>query len=318
MAVKETPIGYRVYFKSMKSAYTQIREEAFSARCDLFDSITELWGSIHNNISLYEKEFNINLLDYEEYQTNRYINGAFLKIAKGLFINRKNNYNIVSDLFDLYNLARKQKEIHELDKDIELYDKILELKLNDYNNILKIFYTEVHKHLILEGKAYRFEDNIGWTCVNRCHIVQQAPHLDYAATKKRKAELQAQGKRVYNKEEADWCKANGIEYDAVDGRVYMQNEYCYEIPLIGCKLPNGVKYKMEITDYRGRAIRGKTNDDIIKEANGDLNYVCNLPLDIRTKLNICNAIDKTLYINFIRNENQEPVNITKAHRKDRQ
>lgn len=316
MKIKETPTNYRVYYKSMKDVYTQLREEAVSAREDLYSTVNNLWKSVNSNLDLYKEKFNINLEEYEEYISNKYISGTFLKIAKGLFINRKNNYTIVSDLFDLYNLATKQKSINELDNDINLYDRILSLTLSQYNELLRVFYTEVHKHMIIKGEGYVFEDCIGWTCINRCHIDKQAPHINYAATKKRKAELQAQGKRIYKKEEAEWCEKNGIEYDAVDARVFMKNEYCYEIPLIGCKLPNGRQYKLEISDYRGRSIRGITNDTLAFNADGNLEYICNLPLDIRAKLNICNSIDKTLYTNFIRNENQKPINIAKAGRKD--
>ena len=94
----------------------------------------------------------------------------------------------------------------------------------------------------------------------------------------------------------------------------MKNEYCYQIPLIGCKLPNGSKYKLHISDYRATSIRSKTNEDLIKEANGDLNKILEYPADLRLKLNLCNKIDKMLYLNFIRNENQEPINIAKTSR----
>lgn len=318
MAIKEVPITYRVYYKSMKDTYTQLRENAIAAKKDLTDLINESYNTICKNIETFEKEFNVNLNKYEEFRNNTYIDGKFLKVAKGLFINRNNNYTLVSDLFDLYNFARKQKELYNLNKDIELYDKILALNIKQYNEILKKFYYAVHKEMIIKGVGYVFEHPIGWTCINRCHITRQSCHIDYAATKKRKAQLIAEGKRLYNKEEAKWCKQNGIEYHAEDGRVYMNNEYCYEIPLCNCKLPNGTKYKLEVADYRGREVRGVTNEELAKKANNNLEEICKLSVDIRTKLNICNSVDKTLYLNFIRNENQEPLNITKVGRKNRQ
>lgn len=317
MSVKEIPTNYRVYYKSMKDTYTQLRDQAIDARKDLVDVTNNLWNTANDNIDTYKNEFDVDLLKYDEFKNNVYTTGTFLKLAKGLFINRKNNYLLVSDLFDLYNLALKQKELYEVNKDIKLYDKILALKLSDYRDILRTFYTEVHKHIILNGEGYVFEGHLGWTCVNRCHIEKQSPHINYAATKKRKAELEAQGIRIYNKEEAEWCKQNGIEYNAVDPRVYMNNEYCYEIPLISNKLENGSKYKLEIADYRNQKLRGLSNEEIAKLANNDIKKVCELPLDLRTKLNICNSIDKTLYINFIRNENQEPIIAKKADRKNR-
>lgn len=318
MAIKEIPTNYRVYYKSMRNAYTQIRDEALSNLNKLEESEFNIYKTVDDNVESYKNEFNIDLYQYEEYKNNNYIDGTFLKTAKGAFINRKNNYTLVTDLFNLYNLAKKQKEIYDVKNDIELYDKILSLKLKDYNNILKVFYSKVHERMILKGEGYVFENQIGWTCINRCHIEKSSPHINFIATQKRREQLKAEGKRIYNKEEAAWCKANGIEYDAVDPRVYLNDEYCYEIPLLGCKLPNGYKYKLDITDYRNRSLRGKTNKELLLECNNDVESICNLPVDLRTKLNMCVEVDKTLYTNFIRNENQKPINTSKAGRKNRQ
>lgn len=317
MGIKETPTNFRVYYTSMKTAITQRKEEALSVKIDLLRSIKELHEEVESVLNSYKESFNVDVTKYKEYVENKYIDGTFLRLAKGMFINRSNNYELVSDLYTLYNLAKKQKDIFGIEKDIELYDKLLSLTLNQYNEILKTYYTQVQKELVLEGNGYALGNNIGWLCINRCHIERQAPHIDYAATKKRKEELRAAGKKIYNKEEAEWCKQNNIPYDAVDGRVFMRNEYCYEMPLLGCKLPNGGKYKFAITDYRHSSLRGKTNDDLIKMCNNDINKICNLPIDVRTKLNLCLKVDDTLYTKFIRNENQKPIAAGKADRKNR-
>lgn len=313
MGIKETPVNYRVYYSSMKNNIAQKRKEAKSILQDLYELENNLYIKVKSNINEIKITFGINILNYPEFINNRYDTGKFLKIAKSLFINKKEYYKLVSDLFDLYNLAKKQKEIFDLEKEIDLYNRLLNLSIKDYNNILKTFYTEVHKKLI-DGCAYRFEDNIGWTCINRCHIIKQRPRIDYAATKKNKLKLLAEGKRLYNKEEAKWCEENGIDYNGVDGRVYLNNEYCYEIPLIDCKLPNGSDYKLTITDYRGTEVRGKTNEDLLEKCNGDLNKICELPIDLKSKLTLCLKADKMLYLKFIRNENQKPINTPKASR----
>lgn len=318
MGIKETPTNFRVYYKSMKGAYTELREDAIAARLEIINILKQLRENIVNNLDSYKSTFNIDIFSYEEFKSGVYKDGSFLKIAKGLFINRKNNYTIVGDLFDLYRYASKQKELAELDKNIELYNKILKLSLKEYTDILRTFYAEVHRHMILNGEGYVFEGMLGWTCINRCKKVDGKPHIDYAATKRNKEKLIKEGKRLYNKQEAEWCKANGIEYNGVDGRVYMTNEFCYEIPLIGCKLPNGSKYKLEISDYRAASLRGKTNEELIRESNYDAKTICDLPVDVKTKLTLCNSANKMLYLNFIRNENQEPLNFTKACRKNRQ
>lgn len=317
MGVKETPTNVKVYYKSMINAITLKKEEAVEAYNNLVSLEEAEHKDIMSNKDEYKSNFKIDLLSYPEFMNNVYVDGKFLKTAKGMFINRSNNYELVSDLFDLYNLAKHQKAIYDIKLKIALYDKMLSLTLREYTNIMKVFMTEVHKKMILEGAGYVFGEGIGWVCINRCILYKPKPHIDYAATKKREAQLKAEGKRIYNKEEAEWCKRNGIEYKAEDKRVFKTNEYCYEIPLINCRLPNGTKFKLEIADYRHTSVRGKSNDDLIRECQSDTNKICELQVDLRTKLTLCDKVDKILYLKFIRNEAQQPTTTPKANRKNR-
>ena len=72
--------------------------------------------------------------------------------------------------------------------------------MTEYCRILNVFYSEVHRQMILNGYGYSFEGSLGWICINRCHKVKSKPTIDFAATKKRKQEILAQGKKLYNKE----------------------------------------------------------------------------------------------------------------------
>lgn len=313
--IKETPTNFRVYYKSMKNAYTQKRKEAVEVLEDLNDTLKDIYSSVSIDFGNNRKDFPINLEEYEEFNQNKYIDGKFLRVAKGILLNRDNNYELVGRNFDIYRLAKTQKDINSVTNDIKFYDKLLDLSCKEYGNILKLYYTTVQKKLIIDGYGYVFEGQLGWMCINRCKNLYNRTHIDYAATKKRKAELLAEGKRIYNKEEAEWCKQNGIEYKAEDGRVMQNMEYFYEIPLLGCKLHNGASIKFESSDYRGKNVRGKRNGDILAESNGDLNKICDYDIDIRTKLNICVQADKTLYAKFIRNENQQTSLAGKVNRK---
>lgn len=314
MGIKKTPVGFREYYSSMRFYYNSLLEKARKELKDISDKELELYNRIKNNILYYKEDYNIDLFKYSEFIENEYQDGKLYKIAKGLYLNKKHDYKLISNLFDLYSFTLKQKTIKEYKNNIANYNKILALSLKEYTEILRTFYTGVQKALILKGQGYVLEGCLGWICINRCHIEKQRTMLDYAATRKRKKELLEKGIRLYNKEEAEFCKNNNIEYKAEDYRVFMRNEYCYQIPLLNCKLPNGSKYKLYISDYRATSLRGKTNEDLINEAKGDLNTILNYPIDMRVKLNLCNKVDKMLYLNFIRNENQKPINIAKINR----
>ena len=315
--IKDTPTNFRVYYTSMKDAYTQKKEEALVVLEDLQATCKDLYATVFADFNNNTKEFPINLKDYKEFVENQYIDGKFFRTAKGILLNRKGNYELIGRNFDIYKLAETQKKIYNISNDLKFYDKLLNLTLKEYQILIKTYYTKVQEKLIIEGNGYAFEGILGWICINRCRVKNVKPHIDYKATKERKAQLLAEGKRIYNKEEAEWCKRNGLEYTAEDGRVFQDLEYVYEIPLLDCKLQNGRDIKFQTADYRGHGIRGMKNADILKESNGDKYKICQYDVDIRTKLYICLEADKTLYAKFIRNENQEASTIKQTNRKSR-
>lgn len=314
MRIKETPTNFRVYYRMFLESYKQKLEEALLSKQELEEELSICHENINSWKDIYNKEFGVDLNNYTEFINNRYTTGLFYRVAKGIFINKQGNYELTTDAFTLFDLADKQRKLYELERQIELYKKCSKITINKYTEILRLYYTEVHKHLIINGEGYSFSNGIGWICINRCVFDKKKKILDYAATKKRTAELENKGERIYDKEEADWCLRNGIDYNAADKRVFRVDEYCYQIPLIGCKLPNGNSLKLEISDYRHNSLRGKTNADLMNECDGDLNLICELPIDLKTKLNICDKVNKMLYTKFIRNENQKPLTFGKVNR----
>lgn len=318
MAIKELPVSSRNYYKLFRLSNEEKLVDASNQLKELQDDVDIRFKNINSWIDVYVKQFDFDPNSYEEFRNNEYTTGQFYRAAKGLFVNKQNDYELVGDLFTLFELADKQRLIYQLKQSIELYKKCIALSLKEYTEILRLYYTEVHKKLILEGMGYSFSGRIGWICVNRCIINRTKPTLDYAATKKREKELIAEGKRIYNKEEADWCVRNGIEYKAEDKRVFRSTEYEYQIPLIDCKLPHGRSLKLKISNYRKRDYRNKTNDELIELCGGDTTKICELPIDIKAKVTLCDKVDKILYTKFIRNENQKPYTFAKVDRKDRQ
>lgn len=311
--IKEMPTHIREYYKAMREAYTQKKNDAIKEIETLNDDIKKLHSDILDRVNDYEK-YNINLSLYPEFINNEYKDGTFLRMCKGAYINRGNDYELTSDLFNLLKLAKKQYRIYELDRYLDLYDRILSVKVNDYTKYVKEYFNIVHKKMIIEGKAYSFGNGIGDIFINRCRNTSNKKKLDYKATKLKKAEIVARGGRLYNKEEAEWCKKNGIEYNAEDGRVYLHDEYYYEVALCYRKFKNYDDYEFTTQDYRSSSVRGKSNEQLIEECNGDLDKICELPVDLKTKLTMCNSVNKMLYTNFIRNESQTPYNNPKTNR----
>ena len=92
MAIKEIPTNFRVYYKLFIEDNKQKLEDAFKQKEDLEESVRIK----HTNVSawkdVYEKEFGIKLDTYPEFENNKYHTGRFYRVAKGLLINKENNY----------------------------------------------------------------------------------------------------------------------------------------------------------------------------------------------------------------------------------
>ena len=318
MAIKETPTNFRCYYKKMRASITEKYNKLVDEYGSAYVREKKLYEELIKKIDKYKVNHDIDLRSYKEFVENEYIDGSFYDDVKGLFINKKNNYKVIQPLYSLYKLAKMQKELHENHKTRRLYSKMLSLNLKQYAKVLETFYNEVHKKLIIEGCGYMFEDNIGWLCINRCKVVQgNRKLLDFQATKRNKEKLLAEGKRLWNKDEYEYAKSLGLDYDGVDYRKYLEAEYCYEFALLDTKLKLDDKIRFEPCARRSH-IEGRTDEQVITDCDNDLNKICELQIDVKRKLNLCIKTNDLLYLNFIRNESQQSAHTPKANRKSRQ
>lgn len=301
--IKPMPVHIREYYKAMHEAYIHRKEELVR----LIDAMAINLDRLHNSVSeRYEAlaKYNIDLSKYTEFINNKYENGSFLRLANGAYLNKPNDYELVADLYELLKLAKEQKELYDYEKELEFINKALAVKPNEYIRIIRLYFEEVHKHLILKGEAYSFGKGIGDLIINRVKTINKKGGLDWAATKAKKEEILARGGRIYDAASEKFAKDNGLEYNYEEYRVFKNSEYFYEIFLAYQKFPNAESFVFTPQDYRSTEVRGKSNKMLMEECNGDLVKACELPVDLRTKLAICNEMDKTLYTNFIRNEGQ--------------
>ena len=303
MAIKPTPIHIREYFKAMKTAFTQRKEDDIKRIEELQKEIDFSYRYVLKRREAFLK-YNINVSEYPEFINNEYIDGKLFRVANGAYINKEGDYEIISDLSELLKLAKYQKEIKDINKNIEFYNKVLAIKANEYIRYIRTFFTEVHKHMILNGEGYHFGHHIGNVIINRYALDNKRKTLDYKATAAKKEEILARGGVLYDEASAKFAKENGLKYEFEDHRVYLTGEYAYEVFMANKTFDGAKNFYFTPQDYRAVEIRGKSNKQLIEECNRDLTKICELPVDLKQKLSMCNEVDKTLYTNFIRNENQ--------------
>lgn len=315
---KDVSASFRVYYKSCMTTYANRKKEVETRIAELETQLDELRDSIIQSYNEDKDLYKCDIYSFKEFVENRYIDGKFLRTAKGIFANKDENYELVGSAFDLFTLAKLQKEYKDCNTELQLYDKVLNLKLKDYLNLLRTFYFKVHEKIILEGAGYTLEHGLGTIIINRAKNENKAKVVDYWESRKRKAELLANGVQIANDAEKEWCKAHGVEYTGVDYKVYRCDDYIYEMVLLYPVSEDKNYIQFVPANQVGRTVRHLDDDGIIELCNGDIKKICQLDLGIKHKLRICLKVDKTLYSKYIRNENQKSLKITKADRKNRQ
>lgn len=314
MKIVDSPTNYREYYKTFHLAYEEKCNNVLKDIERLEIITNSLYESIEAKYNWYISRCKLDLHTYDEYNNLEYTDGTLENVVTELLMKYANIYDLKVHILILRRFTNSIKKISELKHKLDIYQKCRNLTVPQYRDLLERYFTEVHKYIILDGYGYQISPVIGVICFSRCKLVNARAKIDYKKTKLKKQELLAAGERIYNKDEAEFCKQNDIEYDGKDYRVFMNKDYVYEMPLLYGKFPNAFNSKFYITDRRSRKVRGKTNEELIKECNHDTKEIVKLPLDMRTKLTMCLSVDKMLYSKFIRNENQKPIATTKAYR----
>lgn len=309
-AIRNTPANLKTYWRDMRESFTIELERSKLEYDELISSIKDKRDLLVPNLD----KFKVKIIDYPEFQQNKYINGRLEDVAKGMYQDKTNTFELKHLCFRLVGYAVDLRKIYELEKAMSLYEKCLLLNGKEYRKIINTFYVALQKKMLFEGHGYRLEGKLGYVCITRI-LNTGAKIPDYMATKRRKEELEAQGIRVWNKEEAEFCKENGIEYDAVDCTIYRQDDAWYDLSLINCNVYGPLANKINFIDFRGVKTRGFTNDQLIKMCGEDKEKIFNLDLSMKNKLVLLLKVDKTMYTKFIRNESQTKCGISKSNRK---
>lgn len=310
-------VTYKAYYKKMKIEYAEIRENLIKEVTPLKARVNELHDTIKDGIADYNKAVSFNLNSYIEFVKNQYNSGTLQRAIRNYITNNPDKYETCVELKDLVEYVGKQKELYDLEKKIAHYDKCLSLSLAEYYNMVRTYYFEVAKQMVLKGYAYHFEGALGYIIINRCKVRKGRRAVDFAKTAARKKELEAQGVQIWDKDQAEFAKKHGLEYNAVKATVYQNEEAFYEVVLINSFAKGGDKLRFCVPNTVANNIKDKTYDELLELCGRDVNKICELGLDLRKKAILCMKVDNTLYTKYIRNEEQRSYGLTKAYRKDR-
>lgn len=317
LGIKEAAISLREYHQMFiadcrKEANTlKCKIERFKEKCDAAKS------DVKDFIDEYKQLYNLDVTKFPEYQRNRYISGEFLRVAKGVYLNRNKDYEITAQTFAVYNLAFLQKKVFEFEQRRKKCEKYAGISYKLYRDLVCQFYTAVQKQLIFKAYGYQYEKGIGFVFINRAKQSKNCIILDAEATRVNKKKLLAEGKNIYSKEKIEWCEKHNIPYDYVDHRVWKPYPYHYEIVLLG-RRSHYTRNQFKRSRWRSVHLPSNTLEGMIEHCNRDMNKICELDIDLPSKLSMCLTIDPTMGLKYIRNENQKSYKFIRFNRKGRQ
>lgn len=295
---------YLKFIRNVNNDISKYREQLVLIK----EKLSVQYETITNYYDFYKNNYDINLNDYSEYSNKNYnpSNTLYVKINK--FINIEEdavNRNKLHQITKYCNLLRNKYDTLNL---INLTNERKKLSFSKYREIVFNYYNKVHK-CVLEGNGYKFNYGIGIFCINRWKVNQKAirPRIDYNETRLRKQELIAQGKKIYNENQAAWYEARGIPYDGIDYRVFKTETHTYEMTFIKSNILSKSAIQFKHAEYINIKHRGKSYTqmaDICKTFDDIINF----QVDIKYKLNMMLYKYPNTYMNFIRNAEQEKYN----------
>lgn len=304
--ISERPKSFRTLYKTTKDRIEKQYEDLYKENELLIAETISSFSHIKEDINDYNNALNLDLNKYEEFKCNGYITGRFLnKLQTIIKETDKTDSEYSIYLSIVYKLAVNQKTIYDNRKLLNKYSKLLLVNFKEFLRYLRIYMNVVHKKMIVDGFGYRIHPKIGNIVIVRVTTTRKL--LDTKATKENKERLIAEGKTPYNKEEAKFCKENGLEYNGIDYRIFKQDTHCYKIVRLAGSFQNtnGIYLSFTATDSRPIEYRGKTNEDILEDVNNDVDKLMNSNCDLRTKLNLYLKLKPNEYYKYIRNDSQK-------------
>lgn len=275
---------------------------------------------IDKDLNFINKAFQINLCEEEVYVKNVYIeDDRFIKYITKLYKNKDFTKDERISLAYIIRWIKCLERIHKYNEKAKIVRCRANMTMKKFREYVKRYYSQVQVE-VLDGNAYRYSHGIGDLTIARVKNARGRNYkgkINYAASRKRKQEIIDAGKTPYDKKEADRCRILGKPYDGVEYLVYLNEPYFYQFYLANIMLPGHKLMKFTKTDYRGKSIRGVTDDElsIICKTEEDVH---NLDADIGVKLKQLLRLNPNIYIKFIRDEEQSAFKHRKTARKDRQ
>lgn len=193
------------------------------------------------------------------------------------------------------------KNEKQIQFDIQVSRSKYNMSFRDFQGYLFKYYSKVHK-VLLQGDAYKFGNGFGTIFMRTVNFTENGKKkIDFAATRKNKNKLLAEGKIPYNKREAERCNIEGIHYDGVPYVVYQDKTKEVVLDITNSKLfMSRGKVSFNSTSYINLKYRDMSFEEIIEKYCPTEESVADLQTDLYTKRSILRIMNPGITQKFNR------------------
>lgn len=295
---------YEKYIEDANSDIERFKEN-HNVAVKMRDSLKQY---LLSNITYIANSLGIKLVEYGQEWIDGIYNPKRLLINK--VYDKLEEYKAGEErimLMQIVKYCNVLRKINALNSYIRLAKKRSELTFKQYRDYVAKFYQYgVHK-CCLEGYAYGYGYGLGDLMINRwTHDPKdnKRKRIDYRKTASAKEKLIAEGKKPYDRKEAEIYKLRGLKYDGVPYVVYQEDTSFYNIDIVNNQYVAHQNLDFEHTEYYSKELRGKSHEENAAEIK-DKKEVYSIKADLRTKLKLYTLVDKGAYLNYIRNVDQK-------------
>lgn len=250
--------------------------------------------------SIY-KSYKIDLDDYKiEFVDKQYNSEKALETKAIYYLRHPNGEDrqLIIQLAKWCSLLRSEVEIQQK---LEISRTKLNMNYKEFQKYLFDYYSKVHK-VLLQGDAYKFGKGLGTIFLRTIDMTTGARNrIDFAKTRANKLKLLAEGKKLYNEQEAKQCELENIPYDGVP-YIVMRNE----TKLVVLDITNSKYFtsrgriSFAAKSYINLKYRGMSYQEIIDKYCPTEESIADLQADLYTKRSILGIMNPGITQKFKR------------------
>jgi hypothetical protein len=250
--------------------------------------------------SIY-KSYKIELDNYKiEFVDKQYNSEKSLETKAIYYLRHPNGEDrqLIIQLAKYCSLLRSEVEIQQK---LEVSRIKLNMSYREFQKYLFDYYSKVHK-VLLQGDAYKFGKGIGTIFLRTIDMTTGARNrIDFAKTRANKLKLLAEGKKLYNEQEAKQCELENIPYDGVPYIVLRNETKLVVLDITNSKyFTSRGRISFAAKSYINLKYRGMSYQDIIDKYCPTEESIADLQADLYTKRSILGIMNPGITQKFDR------------------